>query len=398
MTTDGILLVDGDPTLLRVLQRAMEVAGYDVATAESGKAALKMAKSGSYAVAVIATELPDKPGLEVVHELASTSPQTEVIALTTDAGLTELAELYDAGNVYNHREKPLDDIANLARDIARALERRALRRHNTYLMSELRDARDEIRSQAGFFIQVERMAALGQLASGHLDELDRPLSILNDFAARLHDVFDAENGVSLTPEQQEEIAEFASSVEQAAKQCHSVIDGIRTFAQGIPGPIEATDLNSVVKETLGLLRYTLESNGIHLEKRLAKNLPAIFSRNPQLQQALTHLALNAVQAMPHGGTITVVTEVTAGEPAGVVLKLTDTGVGMEPRVVSHVFEPFFTTRPLGAGTGLGLTVTRALIGENDGEIQVASKPGEGTTFTITFPAAELEESDSEIAA
>jgi signal transduction histidine kinase len=451
--TDIILLVDDDPVFLKVVCRALEEAEYAVETAATGEEALRMATTTPYAVAVISLELRQGDGASLVRELARAVPQTECILLTADPDLLALVDLYDLGNVYNHHWKPLDEIGNLARDIARALERRALKRQNAYLLTELRDARDELRGQAEFMVQVEKLAALGQMAADLAEELETPMAALARYAGYLRRAIQDETARrrshsfgneyrtvqeasqessrvshgsggeqaqpsaravaglthaverSLLPVQSHaptcevagtrghgdtgtrgRIGDCLTEMEQTAWQGHGLLGRIRAFSEGERAPLEPTDLREVIHETFGLLRHTLETRGVRLKAEIAAELPPILASAPRLQQALTHLVLNAVHAMPEGGTLTLSTEALSGESGGARLRLKDSGTGIEPEVLPRIFEPFYTTMPFRQGTGLGLTVARGIIREHDGEISIESALGQGTTVTLTFPA------------
>lgn len=386
MTTEAILLVDSDPTFLRIVARALETAGYDIETAASGTEAMERAAATPYAVVVTALELRDIPGKDLLRDLAETLPQTECLVLTTDPDLHTLVEIYESGNVFNHLGKPLEEIGELARNIGRALERRALKRQNAYLLTELRDARDQLRNQTEFLVQVERLAALGQMAADLAEDLDAPLAGLAGYAEYLHQVFTGRRAYARSEDQQAQVADYLQEMAVVAGRCRALVIGMSGFATGAPGPMEPTDLHEVLHDTFGLLRHTLEARGIRLESAFAPELPPILARGPQLQQALTHLALNAVHAMPDGGRLYLSTEALSAQLGGARIRLRDTGIGIAPETLPYIFDPFFTTRPLGQGTGLGLSITRSILRECDAEIAVESALGQGTTFTITFPA------------
>jgi len=384
MTTESILLADGDPTFLRVVRRALEVAGYDVEAADSVEAILQKTAETPPAVVVIDAEMDGSPGL--IRYLASSQPQTECILLTTDPDVSALVELYDSGNIYNHRWKPLDDIGDLARDIARALERRTLKRQNAYLLTELRDARDALRSQAEFLAQVEALAAIGQMTVDLAKGMEAPLTGLIGYAEYLARALAARPAHAWTEEQREQMIGYAREMAQAAGQCQSLARGLRDLRDGSSRAMEPLDLRPLIRETLGLLRHSLEARGVQLKSDIAPELPPLRANAALMQQALTHLVLNALQAMPDGGALYLTVEALPGHPGGVRLTLHDTGIGIDTETLPRIFEPFFTTRPPGQGTGLGLAIVRTIVREHGGDIQVDTAPGRGTTFILTFPA------------
>jgi two-component system NtrC family sensor kinase len=142
-------------------------------------------------------------------------------------------------------------------------------------------------------------------------------------------------------------------------------------------------LNEVIVRTIRLIRNQKLFERIVIDEDLANDLPDIEGDMNQLQQVLLNLSLNACEAMPTGGTLTIRTR---SEERGVMVALADTGCGIKPEHLEHVFEPFFTTKPVGKGTGLGLSVSYGIVQQHGGTIELDSEPGRGTTFSLVFPA------------
>ncbi|HXG24191.1 MAG TPA: hybrid sensor histidine kinase/response regulator [Chthonomonadales bacterium] len=385
MLPNSILLVDHDPTFLKVIERYLRAAGYAVETANSREEALARVAATNPTVAVVDLQLPDEEGYNLLQLLAARYPQVECILLTGDVDLFTLIALYDLGNVFNHHRKPLDELSDLSRDISRALERAELKTRNAHLLSELREAREEIRKQGEMLMRIGSVATLGQIVTDMTEELEAPLHSLTHYAQYLCGKLIGEPMDVWAPAQQRQIAEYIQGMEQTAQECLVRLERIRRFIIAENAPREWIDLHQVIHDTFSLLRHTLEARGIQLRCQFAPYLAPIQGRLAHLQQALTHIALNAVHAMPKGGTLTLTTELLEGNPAGVRIGVQDTGVGIEPEALPRIFEPFFTTRGGEGGTGLGLTITQAIVQEHGGEIQVISVPNEGTTFLITFP-------------
>jgi CheY-like chemotaxis protein len=152
----------------------------------------------------------------------------------------------------------------------------------------------------------------------------------------------------------------------------------------------ALDLNEVVSDIATMLRPLLVAS-MHLVTHTAEHPVRVLVDRSQLEQVLLNLALNARDAMPQGGTLTVAVGITPAEPghaARASLTVRDTGVGMEPGVAARAFEPFFTTKPTGKGTGLGLATVHGIIEQSGGSIRIETAPGAGTAFHIALPLAE----------
>jgi signal transduction histidine kinase len=146
--------------------------------------------------------------------------------------------------------------------------------------------------------------------------------------------------------------------------------------------MERLDVNRVVEATLGVTEHALMD--VKVSRGLTPNLPLVDGNANQLQQVFTNIVINAGKAMSKGGTLFVETRAENGH---VHIAFRDTGVGMPKAVIARVFEPFFTTRKVGEGTGLGLSVSYGLVKAHGGEIHVESEEGRGTTFTVILPAS-----------
>jgi signal transduction histidine kinase len=143
------------------------------------------------------------------------------------------------------------------------------------------------------------------------------------------------------------------------------------------------DLHRVLDDTLQLLEPQLRRNQIEFERDYAPSLPRVFGNAGKLQQVFTNLLLNARDAIPEGGCITLRT--TTSDDDSVIIEVSDTGIGISPENVAKIYDPFFTTKGVGRGTGLGLAVSYGIVQEHSGHIAVQSLPGRGTTFRITLP-------------
>jgi len=143
------------------------------------------------------------------------------------------------------------------------------------------------------------------------------------------------------------------------------------------------DVNEVLEETLSLLSSQLRVQRVKLQKDFAPGLPRVMGNKSLLQQVFSNMILNACNAMPDGGSLTVATKQTRG---GMEIQFADSGVGIPTEHLSKIFDPFFTTMPVGRGTGLGLSISYSIIQQHGGTIEVVSQVGAGTMFTIRLMA------------
>jgi PAS domain S-box-containing protein len=222
-------------------------------------------------------------------------------------------------------------------------------------------------------VQSEKMAAIGQLAAGIAHELRNPLAIvmnvLYDLRARL-------DGAD------REVNDGLRIAEEEIGRAQAIIKNLLEFSRESRVDLERLDLNDLVQRTLQLLEKYLESSGVSVNAELG-DVPACFANDNALRQILLNLVTNAVQAMPKGGRLVIRTGRSASDR--VRLEVQDTGVGIPQAHLKDIFNPFFTTKAPGQGTGLGLFVVHAILQRYGGDVTVASELGAGTTFTVELP-------------
>lgn len=234
----------------------------------------------------------------------------------------------------------------------------------------------------------QKLEALGQLAGGLAHDLNNVLTpiIIGTSLIRDH-VRDAQ------------AREILDTTEQCARRGADIIRRLLTFARGTPGDRKPVAVSDLFRDMARIIRETFARN-IQLELDAAEGAWAIHGDSTQLQQVLMNLCVNARDAMPDGGTLTLgAANVTVADPptdAGatdlrpgpyVRLRVSDTGTGMTPSQIEHIFEPFFTTKPIGQGTGLGLPTVLGIVRSHGGFLRVNSAPGTGTTFELYLPPA-----------
>ena len=224
--------------------------------------------------------------------------------------------------------------------------------------------------------EYEKYAALTQLALGAAHEINNPLlGILSHLELELKNA------------EAEERTEIEQCIE-AAKRISVTLRSLMNYARPGPLVLSKVNLHRLVSDTLLFLQHQPMLHGRVLENRVQPDLPSIRVDANQLSQVLMNLLLNAAQATPAGGKITVSAERSASEK-DVVIRIVDTGCGIPADVLPHVFEPFFTTKR-GKGTGLGLSISQTYVRSHNGEIQIDSAVSRGTTVTITLPFRQAE--------
>jgi signal transduction histidine kinase len=220
--------------------------------------------------------------------------------------------------------------------------------------------------------QSQKMEAVGQLTSGVAHDFNNLLTIVLgnlDRAARL---------AADRPQLRDVIGNATHGAERAAK----LTDQLLAFARKQPLRPEAHDLSALVQDMEELLRRSVGGQ-VEVTFDLATGLPPVEVDRNQTENAILNLAINAGDAMPNGGALTLTTGIRDGE---VTLSVTDTGTGMSEEVLARAVEPFFTTKPVGQGTGLGLSQVYGFVKQSHGDMELASALGEGTTVLLRFPA------------
>jgi two-component system NtrC family sensor kinase len=221
--------------------------------------------------------------------------------------------------------------------------------------------------------QREKLSSIGLLAAGVAHEVNTPLTGVSSYTQML---------LGMLPETDPKHA-LLQKVRRQADRASNIVNNLLNFSRtGSAAEFAEVDIHRVLDDTLQLLETQLRRNQIEITRDYADNLPHVYGNAGKLQQVFTNLLLNARDAIPEGGSITLKTSLAQTD---VQVEVIDTGIGIAPENIARIYDPFFTTKGVGRGTGLGLAVTYGIVQEHDGHINVQSAPGRGTTFRITLP-------------
>jgi hypothetical protein len=244
----------------------------------------------------------------------------------------------------------------------------------TLLIFEDVTARVELETQ----LQLrEKMASLGLLAAGVAHEVNTPLTGISSFTQMLRDQIP----------QGDPRAKLLAKIERQTERASKIVNNLLNFARQGRVSFVPVSVNDVVRDVLSLLEHQLSRARIKVRLELADDVPDVLGDENKLQQVFLNLILNAQDAMPKGGWLTIETSVTSREPRDVVAVVSDTGQGMSQEDIKRIYDPFFTTkRTGGGGTGLGLSITYGILQEHSGHIAAESSLGQGTSFQIRLPA------------
>lgn len=359
MTLGGrrsLLIVDDNRALADNLREILDDAGYDVRLAASCAEALADAKG--FCVALVDVRLPDGDGIALAGQLKQRSPDSEVILLTGFATLESATAAVRAG-AWAYLIKPCspDDLLLSVRQAVRHVTRS-----------------EEKRQLARRALVAEKLAAVGTMAAGLSHEIRNPLN-----AASLQLTLLERRLRRLPIESQPTLLEPLSLVQHEIQRLKNIVEDFLAFARPRDFHPLPVDLKAVVTTVLDLFTMQAEQSGLRFERALGEVRP-VEGDAGSLQQALTNLVLNAIQATPAGGWIRIE---TAEQDHEAILAIEDSGPGIPKDVRPRLFEPFFTTKE--GGSGLGLPLVHSVIQQHGGSISVEDGQAGGARFVIRLP-------------
>ncbi|MDH3602198.1 MAG: response regulator [Candidatus Tectomicrobia bacterium] len=398
-----ILIAEDALVSRRLLQRHLEAWGHEVVAAVDGAEAWQLFITNEFPIVISDWMMPEIDGLELVRRIrASERPgYVYIILLTARAQTEDLVEGMEAG---------ADDF--VAKPFERDELRVRLRAGERIIQLEQTLARQnqELRETQAALIQSEKLASLGQLAAGMAHEINNPLAyVMNNLAVLRRDMQAAmevlntyrkgcENLANLAQELVAEAARMEEAIDlpyieenfgrdfeaslQGLQRVRDIVGNLRDFARLDEADFKAVDLNIALTSTLEIARYEIRQKDIQVDTQF-QTLPLVHCHPSKLNQVFLNLLMNAVQASPSGGVITLRTQTPSEET--VEVEVEDQGHGIRAEHLSRLFEPFFTTKPVGQGMGLGLSVSYGIIRDHGGTIEVDSPPGQGTRFRVRIP-------------
>jgi len=251
------------------------------------------------------------------------------------------------------------------------------------LEAKVQEKTTELQRAQRQVLHMEKMASLGKLSATVAHELNNPISGMLNYTRLV------ERGLEdqpLDPESREELGRYLHFLQKECSRCGKIVTNLLLFARRTGADMEPIDLNEIVERSLMLVHHHLQVSNIELSTRPLAGNTMIVADGGQLQQALVALMVNAVEAMGGasngGGMLSVRLDASDGD---VTVEIADTGPGIPPEVLPHIFEPFFSTKDQESGVGLGLAVVYGIVQRHGGTIDVHSEPGLGTTFIMRLP-------------
>jgi two-component system, NtrC family, sensor kinase len=278
-----------------------------------------------------------------------------------------------------------DEVGELARSFNQmSLQLRAANEEIVAWARNLEDRVDqktlELKRAHEHVLHVEKMASIGKMAAVVAHEINNPLSGILTYAKLLKKWFDRGDTNS---EKRVEALQCLDIIAGESRRCGELVKNLLTFSRTSPMNLAPTDANAVVERCVRLIQHQMELASIELHLDLSPDLPLLTADASQLEQVVLALSMNAVDAMPRGGSLWLQTRLLP-DPA-IEIQVKDDGAGIAPEILPQLFEPFFTTKETGKGVGLGLAICRSIVERHRGRIEVQSEIDRGTTFSVSLP-------------
>lgn len=409
-----VLLIEDNPEDAQMMQEALAGATdgqYDVTWANHLARGIEELDKGGIDVILTDLDLPDSRGLDTLTAVRAKTDRHPIVVLTAaDNDKLALQAVQQGAQDYLVKGYVHVYPSLMLRAMRYAIERNRMALREKELTAavaaaavaegkraaELDQAYQELKQTQALLVQAEKMGAVGQLASGIAHEVKNPLNIILQSINYLEP--------ELKPEQVQQ-KEILGVMRQAVVAANTIIRGLLEFSKPTLVELKPAPLGRVVEAALTLVRKQLAARNIVLKLELAQGLPQALLDDNQITQVFLNLFLNAIDAMPKGGMLTIraiarplskpaegvgsrTTDVFRVGDQAIVCEVIDTGTGIPKDVMPKLFTPFFTTKAPGEGVGLGLSITKTLIDGHRGIIHVASQEGRGTTVTLLLRSAQ----------
>jgi len=368
-----LLLVDDEDDFRQTLAKRLTKKGLPPEQAENGKKALSILSKKEMDVVVLDVKMPGMNGIEVLHHIKKKYPKTEVIFLTGHAATQDGVEGIKTG-AFDYLSKPIE-FEHLFGKIKQAYAK--IKREK----EKLREAEFRKKMEQKM-ATTERLASLGTLAAGVAHEINNPLAIINESAGWLKVILSKEEMAQMPRKQ--DFAKALNRIEKGVGRARRITHQLLGFAQKDDSVLAEVNLMELVDEAVQLVKREAANKEIEIVvPQTAPDIDTIWSEPYKLRQVLINLLTNAIHATDSGGRVSITLEALNGE---VSLTVRDNGQGIPKENLAKIFEPFFSTKSPGEGTGLGLFVTRGIIIDKlGGTIEVKSQFGRGTSFCIKLP-------------
>ena len=366
-----LLLVDDEDEFRQAIAKRLAKRGLVSDQAADGAECLSLLEKKTMDVVVLDVKMPGINGIEVLRNITNKYPKTEVILLTGQATASDGVEGIKSG-AFDYLTKPIE-LEHLFNKICQAYEK--IQR----LEAEQKEAqyRKQMEQQ---MIVTERLASLGTLAAGVAHEINNPLAIIQESTGWMRQLIEKDELKDMP--RLDDFSKALDKVEKSVERASRITHQLLGFVGKAETVITEVNLMNLAGETIQLIAHEAKNRDIQVVCKFEPSPGPIWSDAYQIRQVLLNLLTNAMHAVNSGGTITISAE-DVGDSQ--VITVGDTGPGIPVENLAKIFEPFFSTKAPGQGTGLGLFVSRGIIEKLGGTIEVDSKIGQGARFRVSLP-------------
>lgn len=397
-----LLIIDDSAANRDILRRHLERQGYGVTAAVDGQHGLALLDADTFDLVLLDVMMPVMDGFEVLKRMKEKPglreiPVVVISALDESAGVVRCIQM----GAEDYLMKPFDSVLLSAR-IGASLEKKRLRDEERRRAEELQSALDRLRRTQDQLLVQENLASLGALTAGIAHEIKNPLNFVTNFASASREVVKEMRELVAGNENGElsalfhQLEQYVEKIEEHGKRADRIVRGMLMHSRGKSEEPENVDLKSLLGDCVNLAYHALRGQDREFNVRIDTDVDAATGCVRAVPQEIRRVFLNIVnnafyavwdRRKKDGPDFHPAVEVIArGSAAGVEVRVRDNGCGIPPDVLPRIFNPFFTTKPAGAGTGLGLSLSHDIIVRgHHGTIRAESEPGAGTVFIVTLP-------------
>jgi signal transduction histidine kinase len=408
-----ILIVDDNPTNLAVLSQTLKSAGFAVRVAEDGESALQLVARKPPALILLDVQMPGIDGFETCKKLKA-DPKTQAIPIIFLTALTDVQNKVKGLSLgaVDYISKPFEQEEVLAR-VRVHLQLKNLTENLEQLVAERTAVLEQAQVQ---LVQQEKLSTLGQLVTGIAHEMNNPIScIVNNIPPAQEYILDINHILTLCQSHYDQLPKpiqkaiiatdldfvlddlnkLLNSIRLSTDRIQDISISLRNFARSDASIKVLFDIHKSIDSTLLILSHRLKPLGERAAIQLVKeygDLPLIECYPGQLNQVFMNILANSIDAIEEAGKNGEF-ETTQPDSKSVLIKISDNGIGMTKEISQRIFEPLFTTKPVGQGTGLGLLIVNQIIERHHGKLNLYSTPREGTKLEIILPLNEQQAID-----